>query len=107
MKFDQKTQRTISSLKQFRAAVALAKEHFPGMTHLAFNLKQRNAIARLIQIIMCGVQEVEKHPMPADPACFLIKELQEVPAITIPDQSKRISNFFLPIWIPLRTQAKN
>ncbi|MBA3238214.1 MAG: hypothetical protein H0T62_07710 [Parachlamydiaceae bacterium] len=64
---------TCSSIFQFKEAVKIAKEQFPGLTTLAYTPELKLKIAKIIQIIMCGkaaqTDEVRKI------CCFQFREL--------------------------------
>lgn len=67
---------TDATLAQFKLAQRILKKEFPGLSSLAFNLEQKCAVARLMQIIMCG-QTTELPELPRSQHCFIIRDLKE------------------------------
>lgn len=75
-----------ATLTQFKVAQKMLKKEFPGLSSLAFNAEQKCAVARLMQIIMCGEDAMEK-PMPSSSNCFTIRELDR--RVTPPTTEKK------------------
>ncbi|NGX42312.1 MAG: hypothetical protein K940chlam7_00590, partial [Chlamydiae bacterium] len=82
---DQETGMIYSTLYQLKTAIEMAQNQFPGLTSLIYNEEQRIAVARLIQIIMCG-ESVFDLPMPESSSCFQLLELQgrHTPSVAVP-----------------------
>lgn len=65
---------TVSTIFQFKEAVKLAKEQFPGLMALSFTPELKLEVAKLIQIIMCG--EAAQTAEIKNLCCFQFKELR-------------------------------
>ncbi len=64
---------TYSTLTQFKVAQKILRKEFPGLSSLAFNKEQKQAVARLMQIIMSGEQALVA-PLPYQSSCFILNE---------------------------------
>ncbi|MBA3603494.1 MAG: hypothetical protein H0W50_07625, partial [Parachlamydiaceae bacterium] len=92
--FENSTGYTHSSLFQLKRAIELAKNEFPYLTSLAFNTEQKNAVARLIQIILCG-KTAQTGSLPNSPCCFQLRELKGMQTAYINTRNQGLESSYL------------